>query len=821
LSTATTQRRRTAAPAAQAHAHARQSVSRFVEGKAKYIADLQAEGCLEVAFARSPVAHGEIVAVDLSPALSPFGPAVAGITGRDAVARSAPLPCTWSIPSHATHEYWCLPHERVLYAGDPVAAVAAPTAHEAQYAASLVAMTIAELPHVTDVEKAATGEVLLRPGTGTNVLYEAAAQGASSTGDAYPVAATAEPTETRIQRLMSLPGARVTSGRFRTARVTAMPMEPRGCLAEVTGGRLRLFTSTQIPVMVKRVLVEVLSLAESDVEVIAPDVGGGFGIKIAVAREEIAVCLLALQTGRPVRWTEDTIEHLTNAPHGRDEVNDVTVAYSQAGKILGMHVDCLSDVGAYSASPLSSAIEAAAVPVRLPSVYDLGEYSYRTRAVATNKPLLGTYRGVAAPVGVFIMERLLQDVAADADLDFADIQRRNFLPEDVPARNAAGIPYDPGQYQKAFSLMLDRLGYAGLRAEQARRRQVGARKLLGIGMAALVEPSAVSMDGLGLRVVTDWEDAFVRLNPDGTAEVRISAASSGQAHETTFAQIAGDVLGIDRTRVRVRSNGSDESMYGSGSWGSRVTVVAGGAVRLAAQEVADKLCVIAAHRLGVSPDAMRLTQDGVAAPGGEVIGLAELCSIAYFRMSDLPEGMPPGLAAFSAYRPAKGFTSSYGFHGCAIEVDTLTGELRVEKYVVVGDVGRVITPALLAEQIRGGVAQGLGEALLEEIAYDASGQQATRSLFDYRLPRALDVPEVEVHHLETPASGNVLGVRGAGEDGAIGAPAALATAVTDALMPTGYKVNALPIRFSELIDAGARWRASSAEAVTPREAATA
>jgi aerobic carbon-monoxide dehydrogenase large subunit len=786
---------------------ARQSVQRFVEGKARYIADIRAPGCLEAAFARSPVARGRIAGVDLSPALAPNGPAVAGLTGRDAVARSAPLPCSWYIASHAVQDYWCLPDEQVLYAGDPVAAVAAATAHEAQQAAALVAVTIDELPAVTDIEQAATGEVLLRPGTGSNILYEAAAAGAASTGGAYPVAAAAEPAESRISSLRELPGARMIRGRFRTARVTAVPMEPRGCLAEMTAGHFRLYSSTQIPVMVKRVLVEVLGLDESRVEVIAPDIGGGFGIKIAVPREEIAVCLLALQTGRPVRWIENTTEHLTNAPHGRDELNDVAVAYSPAGKVLGMHVDCLSDVGAYSVSPLSSAIEAAAVPVRLPSIYDLGEYSYRTRAVATDKPPLGTYRGVAAPVGVFIVERLLQDIAADTGQDFADVQRQNFLPEDVPTRNAAGVPYDPGRYRAAFELMLSRLGYTGLRAEQRRRREAGARKLIGIGMSALVEPSAVSMDGLGLRVVTDWEDAFVRLNPDGTAEVRISATSSGQAHETTFAQIAADHLGIDRTRVSVRSNGSDDGMYGSGSWGSRVTVVAGGAVSQAASAIAAKLCAIAAHRLGVSPDDVQLTGAGVRAADGRLIDHAELCAIAYFRMSDLPEGMPPGLAEFSTYRPAKGFTSPYGFHGCALTLDTLTGELRIDKYVVVSDVGRVITPALLAEQVRGGVAQGIGEALFEEIGYGPGGRQLTRSLFDYRLPRALDVPQVEVCHLETPATGNVLGVRGAGEDGAIGAPGALATAVTDALLPVGFKVNELPIRFADLILAGAAWRA--------------
>ena len=483
-----------------------------------------------------------------------------------------------------------------------------------------------------------------------------------------------------------------------------------------------------------------------------------------------------------------------------------------------MHVDSLSDTGAYSVSPLSSAIEAAAVPVRLPSIYELGDYSYRSRAVATNKPPLGTYRGVAAPVGVFIMERLLQDIAADTGLDFAEVQRANFLPEDVPARNAAGVTYDPGRYREAFALMLDRLGYAERRAEQDRLRQRGARELIGIGMGALVEPSAVSMDGLGLRVVTDWEDAFARLNPDGTAEVRISAASAGQAHETTFAQIAAEALHIGRDQVRVRSNGSDEGMYGSGSWGSRVTVVAGGAVSLAAQEIAAKLCAIAAHQFGVSPDEVSLTEGGAAA-GDHFASLADLCTIAYFRMSELPDGMAPGLAAFSTYRPARGFTSPYGFHGCVLAVDTLTGELRIDKYVVVSDVGRVVTPALLAEPIRGGLAQGLGEPLLEEIRYGADGRQRTRSLFDYRMPRALDVPEVEIHHLQTPATREHPGRPArASEAGTIGAPAAIATALTDALMPVGFKVNALPVRFADIIRAGAQWRADCAAGPAGRPA---
>jgi carbon-monoxide dehydrogenase large subunit len=789
---------------------ARQGVSRFVEGRACYVADLPAEGCLEVAFARSPVAHGRITGVDLTPALEPHGPAVAGLTGRDAIRRSGPLPASWNIASHSTYDYWCLPDEYVLYAGDPVAAVAARTVHEAQHAASLVGLTITELPALTDIELAAAGDTLLRPALGTNVLYEAAAHGASSTGGAYPVAAATESSESHIARLRELPGARMAGGRFRTARVTAVPMEPRGCLAEVSGCQLRLYSSTQIPVMLKRVLVEVLGLKESDVEVIAPDIGGGFGIKIAVAREEIAVCLIALQTGRPTRWIENTTEHLTNAPHGRDEINDVAVAYNPAGKILGLHVDCLSDTGAYSVSPLSSAIEAAAIPVRLPSVYDLGDYSYRARAVATNKPPLGTYRGVAAPVGVFIMERLLQDIATDTGLDFADVQRCNFLPDNVPTRNPAGVAYDPARYRVAFDLMLERLGYDERRIEQRRRRENGSRELIGIGMSALVEPSAVSMDGLGLRVVTDWEDSFVRLNPDGTAEVRISASSSGQAHETTFAQIAADVLHIGRERVRVRSNGADSGMYGSGSWGSRVTVVAGGAVTLAAQDIAAKVRAIAAHHLGVGTAEVHLTEGGVATDDGHFIDLLEICAIAYFQMSNLPDGMPPGLAAFSSYRPAKGFTSPYGFHGCALALDTLTGEIRIDKYVVVSDVGRIITPALLAEQIRGGVAQGLGETLFEEITYGSSGQQNTRSLFDYRMPRALDVPDVEVHHLETPSDANLMGVRGAGEDGAIGSPGAIATAVTDALLPVGFRVNSLPIRFLDIIRAGAEWRAASA-----------
>lgn len=783
-------------------------VDRYVNGTARYIADVPATGCLEAAFVRSPIARGKIVSVNLVGALVPHGPAVASITGDDAARSSGPFPHDWKIASHASYDYWCLARDQVLYVGDPIAAVAAETPHEAQLAADLAAVELQVLPPVVSVVDAALPTALLRPELGTNVLYEAAGHGAGSTGEAYPVASEVEPLETHVERVRSL-GPHFSRQQFRTARITAVPMEPRGCLAEFRNGRLRIYSSTQIPVMMRRNLVEILGLPEANVEVIAPDIGGGFGIKITVAREEVAVCLLAMMTGRPVRWLEDTVEHLQNAPVGRDQLNDASIAYDDRGKVLALHVDSLNDVGAYSVAPLSSAVEAAALPVRLPAVFDVGDYSYRSRAVATNKPWLGTYRGVAAPVGVFVLERLLQNISIDLGMDFADVQEVNLLPEGQVGRNPAGVAFDPGYYRQALGMLKEKLEYCALREEQSRRWASGNRELLGIGISGLVEPSAVSMDGLGLRIVTDWEDAFVRLNPDCTVEVRISATSSGQAHETTFAEIAGRALGVPARHVRVQSNGTSDALYGSGSWGSRVTVVAGGAVAAATAQIVEKLRAIAASMLGVDADTVMLGDGAAVAKDGRVLTLAELCEVAYFRMSDLPPHIPPGLAALGTYRPAKPFTSPYGFHGCVLAVDTLTGRLRIEKYVVVSDAGPIVTPELLDEQVRGGVAQGLGEALLEEILHRDDGVPLTNSLFDYRLPRAWDVPDVEVHHIETAATGNVLGVRGAGEDGAIGAPAAIATALTDAFRPIGFRVNALPVSFAAIVEAGERWRSRS------------
>jgi carbon-monoxide dehydrogenase large subunit len=780
----------------------RVGVERFVRAEGRYLANLDfpADG-LHACFVRSRVAHGRLLRVDVGAALAPGGPGLAALTGADAKARTEPMPCSWRVDGHAHPRFWSLAVDKVRYVGDPVAIVGAGDPHEAQRAAELVRLEVDPLPVHVDPRRAlqAPSAEWLYDEVADNVLYESAGRMADRSGDTvYPVeqgdgAAAPEP-----------PAGRLLERSFRTARVAGLPMEPRGCIAEWSGDTLRFVTSTQVPAMVRRVLADVLQLPESAVEVVAPDVGGGFGIKAAVSREEVAVALLSIATGRPVRWVETSIEHLENAPAGRDEWVDVAARYDDDGRITGLHVETISDVGAYSASPLSSAVEAAAMPLRMPGLYEVGELSYRSRAVMTNKPTLGTYRGVATPIGVFVLHRVMQEIARELGRDIVEIERANLLPDGRTQRTPAGMLFDPGQYSRGLDEVLEMVDYEAVRAEQALAREQRAPTLVGVAVIAQVEQSAVSMDGLGLRFVSDWEEAFVRVNPDCTVEVRLAAAASGQAHETTFAQLAAEVLRVDPQSVRVTVDTS-RGVYGSGSWGSRVSVVSGGAVVNAAAGVAEKMRAIAAGVLGVPADTLELAGDGsVQAPDGRVVSLREVCEIAYFSTRRLPPGVTPGLAAFESYALNPITTAPYAWHGVVVDLDGRTGELTIRKYVVVSDSGTVINPTLLDEQIRGGLAQGIGETLFEAIEFDARGVTAQRDLFGYRAPRVGDMPqEIRIRHIETPSPMNVFGVKGGGENGAIGAPGAVAVAVTDALADTGFRVDQLPISYGDLVRATA------------------
>ena len=789
----------------------RVGVDRFVKGQARYVANLDfPSNGLHACFVRSRIAHGRIRSVDTGVALFPAGPARAALTGEDVRATSLPMAGVWAIEGHAHPTFWSLAVDKVRYVGDPIAIVAAEDPYAAQRAAELVRIEIDPLLSYLDASTAlaASPSELLFDELDSNILYESFGRMADrSEESAYPIEHT-EAGPDAVQASEPLPpGSRLLKRSFRTGRVSGVSMEPRGCIAEWDGTTLRFTTSTQVPSMVRRILADVLQLRESAIEVVTPDVGGGFGIKIGPCREEVAVALLAMSTGLPVRWIETTVEYLQNAPHGRDERVDVSVGYEDDGRITGIHVETLSDAGAYSVTPVSSALEAAAMPLRLPHLYSVGELSYATRAVMTNKPSLGTYRGVAAPVGAFVLHRVMQEIAHELGRDISAIARANLLAEGVQQRTPAGMNFDPGQYERALDEFLEAIDYEGVRAEQLRRRLDGDAIAIGVSVIGAVEPSAVSMDGLGIRVVSDWEEAFVRVNPDCTVEVRLAAGSSGQPHETTFAVLAAEVLGVDPQSVLVTVDTS-RGVYGSGSWGSRISVVSGGAVVNAAAAVAAKIRAIAAGVLDVPVDSTELTAAGtVCATDGREVLLQEICEIAYFSPRRLPPGVTPGLAAFESYALHPITTSPYAWHGCVVEIDTRTAGLKLRKYVVVSDSGTVITPALLEEQIRGGIAQGIGQALFETIEYDDNGVALQGDLFGYRVPRAADLPEEwEIRHIETPSPLNVFGIKGGGESGAIGAPAAVALAVTDALWETGFRVDELPIKHFDLVRATTGFR---------------
>jgi len=788
----------------------RVGVDRFVKGQARYVGNIEfPPHGLNACFVRSTVAHGRLTAVDVTSAVEPHGAAHAVLTGEDAKRMSEPMAGVWAVPGHAHPTFWSLAVERVRYRGDPVAIVGARDAHDALRAAEVVRVEVEPLPvQIDPVAAMKTGAELLFPEIASNVLFESFGRmDARSEESAYPIelaeAADAGGAEPVVR------GSRRLRRSFRTSRVSGLSMEPRGCIADWDGTTLRFTTSTQVPSMVRRVLADVLRLPESAVEVVTPDVGGGFGIKIGPSREEVAVAMLSIATHLPVRWLETTAEYLQNAPHGRDERVEVTIGYEDDGRVRGVHVETVSDAGAYSVTPISSALEAAAMPLRLPHLYDVGEVSYRSRAVLTNKPSLGTYRGVAAPVGAFALHRLLQEIAADVGRDVAEVSRVNLLAEGVQQKTPAGMNFDPGQYERALDALLEAIDYEAVRREQRRLREDGASRAVGVSVVGAVEPSAVSMDGLGIRIVSDWEEAFVRVNPDATVEVRLAAGASGQPHETTFALLAAEVLHVDPQTVRV-SVDTSRGVYGSGSWGSRISVVSGGAVLLAATAVADKIRAIAAGVLGVTGDAVELTEAGtVRSADGQEVLFQEICEIAYFSPHRLPEGVAPGLAAFESYALNPITTSPYAWHGCVAEVDLRSAEVTLRKYAVVSDSGTVITPTLLEEQIRGGVAQGIGQALFEAIDYDERGVPREADLFGYRVPRVRDLPREWVFtHVETPSPLNAFGIKGGGESGAIGAPAAVGCAITDALWNAPFRVDRLPVAYSDLVAASDALRAS-------------
>ena len=778
---------------------------RLLQGRGCFVDDIQPAGVLHAAVLRSPHAHARIVAIDATRARALPGVALV-LTAADLGELDQPTPLL--IPNPAlTHPRTPRPlaADEVRYVGEPVALVISDSRYLAEDALEAIEVTWQPLPVVASLDAArAEGAPLVH----ADVPGNRAARLAQRVGDPDAVLAGA---------------ARVFRETLWIERSCGSPIETRGVVAEwdARAGALRVWDATQAPLPIKNGLARMFGLPEFKVDVIAPDVGGGFGTKIMLFYpEEILVPLAAIRLGRPVKWIEDRHEHLIAANQERGQIHDVDVAVDGDGRILALRDRFVHDAGAYTPYGI---IVPLITSTQLPGPYRLPHYAVEFDVVYTNTAIVTPYRGAGRPHGAFVMERVIGRVARELGLEAVEVRRRNFIqpdefPWDVGLTFQDGGPtrYDSGDYPRGLEMALETIGFRDFRARQAEARRQGRH--LGLGVACYVEGT-----GIG-----PYEGAHVRVEPSGRVLVATGLTTQGQGHATTFAQIAADALGCDPADVTVITGDTRRFNWGAGTFASRALVTGGNAVGVAARKVRNKALRIAADLLEASPDDLEIANGRVSVRGapasaltlGALATVANPIRYAYGKEATdaalrlvkprpgavLAPDEEPGLEAHGYYAPPHA-TFASGCHAVIVEVDPATGEVKIIKYAVHHDCGRMINPTIVEGQIRGGVAQGVGGALYERIVYDGEGQPLTTTFMDFLMPTAMEVPSIEIVHTETPSPLNPLGVKGVGEAGAIPGPALLAEAVDDALAPFGVRVREMPLgpdRLRQLIAAARR-----------------
>ena len=754
-----------------------------------YVSDIRLPNMLHAALLRSMHAHARIRAVDVKEALRLDG--VVGVwTGREIEGRISPFPESFEIhparwlggvkPVLQGPRPTALAQEKVHYVGEPVAIIVAEDRPKAEDAIDAIVVEYEGLPVVVDPEESLQPRAtLVHEGSNNNVVFSFRIEKGNVDG-----ALGAAPYTLRE--------------RFRHHRYCAAPLEGRGVVAwvEPKTNILTVWSSTQMPHLVRRQIAAQLSLPEETVRVIAPDIGGGFGPKVFVYPEEILVPFLALQLGCPVKWIEDRTEHFISTAHGRDQLHDVECAFDEEGHILAFRDRFLLDNGAYNPMGLTDAYNTAA---HLQGPYKVPALSISGTCVSTNKVPNAPYRGAGRPEAVFVMERCIDSIAARLRLDPAEVRRRNFVqPDEMPYhagilyRDGEPIRYDSGNYPETLTRALEAAGYDELRRRQQELRQRG--RYLGVGIGCYVEGTGVG----------SFEGARVRIDASGQLIIATGATGHGQGHETVFAQIAADLWGVTPDKVSLVEGDTASIPFGCGTFGSRSTVNVGSAIYGASARLKEKVVRLAAHILEANPDDLELGDGKVFIRGlpQRALSFSELARAAVPGWaSKLPEGLEPGLEATFYFVPPT-VTWANAAHVAVIEVEIDTGIIKLLDYVVSHDAGKLINPLLVDGQIHGGVAQGIGAALYEEIAYDQNGQLLSGSFVNYLLPGAMEVPNIKTVHLESPSPLNPLGVKGLGEGGAIAPPAAIANALADALLPFTVRVNEIPLspnRVMELV----------------------
>ena len=755
---------------------------RFLTGRGRYVDDIVRPGMLHVAFVRSAFAHATLDSIDVSAARALDG-VHAVVTGADIADLARPITCNSTYPSWQPTAHPALSVDRVRFVGEAMVAVVADDRYIAEDAVDLVAVDYTPLEVLASVAAAIRpGAIRLHDGWEDNFFVKRHLK-------------VGEPDRVFDEAYGVLDLDLITH------RSSGIPLENCGCIAEydATDDQLTIWTSTQIPHLVRTGLADALQMPENRIRVVAPDVGGGFGIKGHLFPEEIACCVLAKLTRRPVKWIEDRREHLLASIHAREHDHHLQVAYEADGTVVGLRARIFVDCGAYSVYPWTSTMDTGMALGILPGPYRIRHYECEAYSVTTNKCPLGPYRGVSRPQACFSIERAMDAVATALDLDPLDVRRRNVIqPHEYPYESITGLMYDSGSAAEALEKILEVSDHAGLRRRQTEARAEG--RLLGIGFAHYTEQTAHTTTEFLKRhvpIIFGYDSATLRMDPSGQVLVQVSSHNHGQGHETTFAQLVADELGLTMDDVRVQCGDTSATPYGHGTFASRSAVLAGGASIRAARKVRELLVRFAAEELEANAGDLEVADGRISVAGSPERGvaIADLARWAYHRPERLPEGMEPLLEAVATYDAAPGTgTFANAAQMALVEVDAETGSVRVLGFWVVEDCGRMINPLVVDGQVHGGVAQGIGGALLEEFVYDDDGQLLTTTFMDYLMPGSTDIPPITVVHLETPSPFTIKGIKGMGEGGAIGPGPAIAAAVEDALRPIGRVfVNELPL----------------------------
>jgi carbon-monoxide dehydrogenase large subunit len=741
---------------------------RLITGQATYVDDIKLTGMLHMAVLRSPYGHARINSINIEAARNQPG-VVAVYTAEDL--KGAVGDITVAVPlGHMTEGMGIrkpLAEGKVRFFGDPVAVVIAEDRYTARDARDLIEVDYEPLPAAIDVEKAMQpGAPLLYEQFGTNVAF------------------SMHPSTEDIDKVFEqtkADGGVVVKERIVNQRLAPVPMETRGVVAEYHKAlkTLTVWSSSQIPHLLRNILAATVGLPQHQVRVIVPEVGGGFGCKLNVYPEEIVAAFASMKTGRPVKWIEDRSENLAATIHGRDQVDYVEVAATKDGKVTGLKVHGISDLGAYSQLFTDVIMIAFGFPVSC-GAYDIPNIYLSADIVFTNKAPTDAYRGAGRPEAAYVAERAIDLVARELGKDPAEVRRINFIqPDQFPYKSAAGAVYDTGNYEAALDKALDIADYKSLRAEQARRRASGNGKLMGIGVSSYIE--ICGFGPKGTAPVGLYESARMRIEQSGTVMVYTGSSPHGQGEETTFAQIVAEEFGIPVENVLIMHGDTDSTPEGRGTYGSRTTAVGGSAVYTAAQRLEEKMKQIAAHMLEASASDVTL-EDGkfsVAGSPQKSVSFAEVALTANLS-NTLAPGIEPGLETTVFWEP-EACVFPFGTHICVVEVDKDTGEAQITRFIAVDDCGRQLNPMLVQGQVHGGIAQGVGQAMFEGVVYGDDGQLLTGTLLDYAMPIASELPSFELDHTITLTPVNPLGVKGVGEAGTIGSTPAVSNAIADAL----------------------------------------